>query len=522
MKFSKVYGKVPDDLKALQEKMSTVFLELATRPDSSMPNSSKLGGDPLIFALMMPIEHVLTNAIPTAATDGKRYYWGIELIRSSSYLKLRLICHHEAFHAQLMHPQRIGNRNPKLWNIAADYIVMGMIFDYLKHHFKTKHSYEASRINELAISTFREAFGNYITLDQLKLKYANPTNKVPGTENWTPEPFDLAATKKEFNIEDALSPEEEEALKDYAQKWRYCYADPDLPTDMKLPERIYDELLKVIPKCSTCGRVGIYHPPGKKEAHDPHCPVKDEEGHCDECCSGYDILDFGGTIDQHLPCDVDPQTLARRLNDAVDMANRAGKPGFIPAGLLGDIGALSAPKIRWVDDIRLTRSTIAARGNRNDYTRFRSRPMSMGLYLPKKKSYRCKFACLLDTSGSVSRDQTALGVSQLQSLDGGGEGTLVCCDATIYWDDAIKLTSLNAEALQDIKTVGGGGTRLGAFFDDYQEKLGEQDMLIVISDGELFPDDVAAMKDPAVPVYWLIAGNTNFQAPFGKVFQLED
>ena len=72
MQFSKTIGKIDAQLvKLAEQKLSTVFADLGTRYDLHCVGS-KMGGDPLIFSLLYPLEHVVTLGIPTAATDGKR------------------------------------------------------------------------------------------------------------------------------------------------------------------------------------------------------------------------------------------------------------------------------------------------------------------------------------------------------------------------------------------------------------------------------------------------------------------
>ena len=132
MKFSKIIGKIDPKLVAKAESiMSNVFLELGTRYDNEHVGTG-IGGDPFIFSLLYPVEHVCTLNMPTAATDGRRYFWNPKWIIKQHKLGLRLICAHEALHSIYMHAQRRGSRNPKLWNIAVDYIVNGAIMEDLK------------------------------------------------------------------------------------------------------------------------------------------------------------------------------------------------------------------------------------------------------------------------------------------------------------------------------------------------------------------------------------------------------
>ena len=122
MKFSKVIGKVDQKLvEQAEDKLSQVFLELGTRYTNEHVGTG-MGGDPLIFGLMYPVEHVCTMNIPTAATDGKRYYWNPKFVLKQSKIGLRIVCGHEAWHALYMHPQRRGSRLPKLWNLSLIHI----------------------------------------------------------------------------------------------------------------------------------------------------------------------------------------------------------------------------------------------------------------------------------------------------------------------------------------------------------------------------------------------------------------
>jgi predicted metal-dependent peptidase len=544
VRFSKLYGHHdPAEVKQAEDKMSKVFVELAAKPDATSMITG-LGGDPLIFSLLLPIEHVASVSMPTAATDGLRYIWNIEWILAASYLKLRLTCFHEALHAQFMHPQRKGNRDPKLWNIVIDYIVMGMIFDCLKHHFSKNKRVNAE---QKSIETFREGFGNYITVAQLKAKYLNPDKDIPGIESWTPEPIDFEAAKKRFEIEDDLDEEDIEWIKSQVSDYKYVFADPNLEQKFKNPYVLYDELHKVIPKCDECGRVGAVVQPGSgsgkgkgaggggkdpgaggsgdtgepkdvkggKHGHEEH-----SEGSCGKCAGAGDIFGFGSTADEHMDCLEDPTKLAKRLTDAIDMAKRIGA-GYIPAGLDTEIGELSKPRVRWQDEVRMTKQKIAANGSKNDYTRWRTRPLFAAMFVPRKKSYTCNWAVLLDTSGSQDKDDKALGISQIQNLDDQGTGVITYVDAECYWKETVKLRSCRPNELAALVPKGGGGTKLAGYFDEYEQRLGKKDFLIVITDGQLKEEDILAMKAPGVPVFWLLTSEVEFVPPFGKAFRLK-
>ena len=553
MKFNKIIGKIDPKLVAKAEEiMSKVFLELATRYDNEHVGTG-MGGDPLIFSLLQPMEHVCTLNIKTAATDGKRYYWNPKFIIKNHPIGLRIVCGHEAWHAIYTHPQRRGSRNPKLWNIAVDYIVNGTIMD----DFKTRKMNPGE--------TFSKYLGRFMTLEQYATMLKNPKAKIKGFEDISPD--DEATTiKLPHPSEDReLTVQEQKELERQEKKVKFYYSDPDLTDEMKRPEKIYDFLYSLLPKCPKCGRVGMYnlkdkdkskgkgkgkskgagdkseedkskdknkgkdkadnhsHGPGEKcECPDQQCGDQDGDspgtGGCDECGGGYDIFGFGSTLDDHIDTEESEEKLAQRVSDAIDTARRMA--GHIPAALEDELGKLTAPKITWQDIIR-TRLLKARSGNgRNDWTRFRSRPMFGGLMIPKRKNYFAHFGCLLDTSGSMSKDDMAFGLSQLCALDERSEGTIVPADAQIYWDEATKIRNASEEEICKVKVVGRGGTKFSEFFRDYHKNIGKCDFLVVITDGFLIDTDVAAMENPGIDVIWLITSGSAFTAPFGRVFDL--
>ena len=548
MRFSRVIGKIdPKIVATAEEKLSQIFLELATRYTNEHVGTG-LGGDPLIFGLMYPVEHVATMNIPTAATDGKRYYWNPKFILKQSRIGLRIICAHEAWHAIYMHPARRGSRLPKLWNIAVDYIVNGTVMDDFKNRKMD------------AGETFTKHLGRYMTLKDYMELLKNPFASIKGFEDLKPgEAQDNPSVElPAANVDRELTPEEMKELERREKRTKFFYADPDLEDEMKRPEKIYDLLYALLPKCPKCGRVGLYQLPkkpsykGKSVAGDKPEPGEGEQesdqgqgegdqqedqgqscdgdgqgqqpgqgkgqGPCDHCGGGVDIFGLGGTVDDHMDTEESEEKLAKRISDAMESARKMA--GYVPAALEDELGKLTAPKITWQDIIR-TRLLKARAGNgRNDWTRFRTRPMFSGLLVPKRKNYYAHFGCLLDTSGSMSKDDMAFGLSQLQALDERSEGTIVPADATIYWDQATKIKKAVAEEISKIKIVGRGGTKYAEFFTDYEKNIGKCDFLVVVTDGFLLDTDVAEMKHPGIDVIWLITSGSAFNPPFGRAFDL--
>ncbi len=79
------------------------------------------------LALQAKIE--VSQAIPTAATDGDRIFVNPEFFAGMTLDEQSGVVLHEVLHAALLHVPRRGSRDPKTWNIAADIVVNGIITD---------------------------------------------------------------------------------------------------------------------------------------------------------------------------------------------------------------------------------------------------------------------------------------------------------------------------------------------------------------------------------------------------------
>ncbi|CAK9252257.1 unnamed protein product [Sphagnum jensenii] len=484
MKFHRVIGKIDPVIVSKAEKaLSKVFLELGLRPGNEHIGTA-MGGDPLIFSLLYPMQHIATLNMPTAGTDGKRYYWNPKFVNSKSRIGLRIVCAHEAWHAIYMHPTRRGSRHAKLWNIAVDFIVNWTIMQDIK-----------SRKMD-PVSTFIKELGNFVTLEIYADHLRNPFVKIKGSENWIPEPEDLdeeVIVLPKIDDDRELTDKEKKELSKRKAKVKYFFADPNLPENMRRPERIYDYLLNLLPKCPKCGRIGMYKLPEGPSAqdkpeeqpeknneteqeestekekhdhdeddhnhgegdeccddscshdHDNETNDSDEDGDregdqpgnkpgtkpgecnhgCDSCGGWYDIFGFGDTLDEHMDASETPEKMAKRIADAMEAAKKMA--GSVPASLEDELGALLAPKIRWQDFLRAKISKVRDGNSRNDWTRFRTRPLFAGLMIPKRINQICTFGCLLDTSGSMTSPDMTFGVSQLQSIDERSEGLGCSC-----------------------------------------------------------------------------------------------
>ncbi len=82
---------------------------------------------PFFGTLAMFVLFIPTTTISSAATDGRDIFFNPEFLMSLPSQQQDGVLLHEILHAALLHPLRLREREPQLWNIAADIVVNGMI-----------------------------------------------------------------------------------------------------------------------------------------------------------------------------------------------------------------------------------------------------------------------------------------------------------------------------------------------------------------------------------------------------------
>lgn len=703
-------------LSEAEEAITDIFFDFGLRYDNEQVKYDSraknvkvpMGGDPFIYQMTVNYNHYATGKITTAATNGNDYFWNPHFVLALSPLALRMIIFHEATHAIFNHVDRRGGRDPRLWNLAVDYVTNYYIVEDLKHRSETTRDCDRRVYTD---PTLMIELGNFITLKDFEKIYQDP--KL--LEKMLADIEDLKSKKKKRVdlYEKALSEkrqltdaENKKLIEEIKKRHVYTpnakektgfFIDPNLPEDLRTPEQIYDYLFSKLPKCPSCGKVGMVHPKNKQpnqknqnqqnqqnagnqqgqqqknqqkqagqqgnqgqqgsqgsgnpggssgagnagkgsksaqgssgspgansqgEGGDEEGDGEGEnEGHshshngkpcdhdhgqkasgkgqsknscddaemedetqagqkskgkkgqkgsksdcgdgdgddledenaagqkgdsssgdgdgesdgegdscgsgggkgeaegdfgCDDCQGSADILGIGDLVDEHMDSEVDQQEMAERLSEAIKQSSKMA--GHVPSGMEGELGELVKPVLTFKDAIRLTQKRAKDGGKKTDYTRFKKRPLMSGSFIPKRKEFIFKAAILVDTSGSMSDQDIVNGVSQLQNMTELNNGVIIPADATIYWEDAVKINGVKAEELKRFKVVGRGGTMFNQFFTDYKENVGEQDLLIVITDGYLY-DEV--MEDPHVPVIWIVTNNhSRFKPGFGKTFEL--
>ena len=78
-------------------------------------------------SMMLFAEIEISKQIPTAATDGRKIFFNEEFLKSLSSPEQNALMLHEVLHRALLHVIRRQNRDPFIWNIAADIVVNDLI-----------------------------------------------------------------------------------------------------------------------------------------------------------------------------------------------------------------------------------------------------------------------------------------------------------------------------------------------------------------------------------------------------------
>ncbi len=84
---------------------------------------------PFFATLLLRTEIVLTDTIPTAATDGERMYFNETFLNELSIEEVMFVQCHEVGHDSLLHSLRMGLRNHETWNHACDHAINLMLIN---------------------------------------------------------------------------------------------------------------------------------------------------------------------------------------------------------------------------------------------------------------------------------------------------------------------------------------------------------------------------------------------------------
>lgn len=105
-----------------QEALDKAKVHLMTKPGSRFMSS-----------LSVQLDHKLSDAVPTAGTNGKEILYNPNFfIKLTKEERIGLIFH-ECAHIAFLHNCRCGDRNKTIYNVAADYVINCLL---IKNNFK--------------------------------------------------------------------------------------------------------------------------------------------------------------------------------------------------------------------------------------------------------------------------------------------------------------------------------------------------------------------------------------------------
>jgi predicted metal-dependent peptidase len=216
-------------------------------------------------------------------------------------------------------------------------------------------------------------------------------------------------------------------------------------------------------------------------------------------------------MDSHI---APKQTKDEVLGDMMRAAEqtRAMGRGNVPGDIEEALGLLKEPQLSSRDIIRaaLARKKQDA-GNINDWKRFRRRPDYIyakdpetgemkpkhRLYTPRKHDFTANVCVMLDTSGSMSNEDMANGISQLQAISHLAEIHVTPNDTAPHWDKTVKVTQKTE--LTNVKVAGRRGTDFVAYFKDLPKQTWYKgcDIVVIITDGDVNQVPVELMPQSA-------------------------
>ena len=420
---------------------------------------------PLHASVLFAMRSVkLSGAGFIAGTDGVRLMWSPEKVEE----KIRnlddamFVLLHEAEHVMRMHTFRRGDRDPRLWNIACDFVINGRL-----------------------LKSVPAPSGAPMTLD------------------------DVAAMLMGATLEDS-------------DGLRVLHDDR---LAGKSEEEIYDILLDMLPD-QQCGGGGGQDEQsddgdGSGAGDDGDQDQQDQGGG-----RGNPLPEELADLSYDNEDDAAVRETARaKIKGAIEAALREAKArGTDPAWmkeLLGKLGEME-PKVDWRRKLaHLFRMMV---GSMSELTY--SQPNRWGMVtgssvvMPGELRYGVdKVVLAVDTSGSMDAELLRRAFAEVRYLTLAAQPdriVLVQCDAEVQSEEV--LTAQELVHRTDVEAKGRGGTAFQPVFDLVREKHADAQMVVYFTDG--YGDNPT---DPGVPVLWVVINNDGYlSARFGDVVHVKE
>lgn len=220
----------------------------------------------------------------------------------------------------------------------------------------------------------------------------------------------------------------------------------------------------------------------------------------------------GGTRQPPPLTDTERQNLEvqwqQRLAGAAQQALQTGKLGGAMARM---VDHLLQPQLPWRMLLARYLTTMA----RDDYTYTRPSRRDGTAIFPSLRSAQLEIVVALDISGSVSDEEIAQCIAEINALKGQMRAriTLLACDAKLAEDGPWIYEPWEDFTAPD-EFTGGGGTSFRPVFEYVEMNMQSHDLLVYFTDA----DGEFPKNEPLYPVIWLVKGKG--KVPWGQRIQL--
>lgn len=409
---------------------------------------------------------------PTAATDGRHFFFNRKFIESLDPQELKFLFAHEVLHSCFDHFGRRGNRIPEYWNAANDYIV---------NYTLCKQNIGKMPKNGLHSNEFTDEMTSEEVYNKLLKQYPPTEIEIKAGES-----------KKSGKDSDKGSgkPGKKSAL---------------TTLDVHL------DLGKDSDKNQKSNQDG-------NSVFDRDKGWKDPDGNPDP---GNDI----GVEYSDEPPTISEEGLNNIRNElrAVMIGAVQSNQGNAPAGITRLIDDITKPTLNWKEILQMQIQSHY----KDDYTfmRINKKSWTTGCILPGSNyGNRLSIAVSIDTSGSISDMMVKEFLAEVKSIMecfNDYEVHIWCIDAKVYQDTYKIFTPENVDELMDYQARGGGGNDFPANWRFMKDIDLCPEIFLVMSDG--YP--CGSWGDPNYCETIFVIKNQwdkTIKVPFGLTLYMDD
>lgn len=412
---------------------------------------------PFFATLALFARFIPTQQTPFAATDGKDVFFNADYLRSLPPAQQDGLLLHEVLHAALVHVLRRGVREAKVWNIAADIVVNGVIAQ--------------QGVFELPPGGIRDSKLEHLSVEEI---------------------YELLLKEDNQGSQSLLNPD---LLNQPPQE----VSSGDRPTD---GNSSLSDLMSQPENCKASSKEDASGQPEIDSETKGQASFGQEQSLSRQNSADSLTQAHKAALEAHWK---------NALQQAMVIA-RTTSQGKLPAGMDRELGLLTSPQLDW--RAYLWRYLVQTP---TDFMGFDRRFVGRGLYLEALVGESVKVYVAVDTSGSIDGEQLRMFLNEVQGILGSYphlQCELYYADADVYGPHELSPDSLLPSP------QGGGGTSFIPFFEKVDERWDRQSQAVCIylTDGYgSFPEQAPELP----VLWVVTPGGLDLpQFPFGEAVRL--